>query len=278
MYEYLKAAFLFRARMPGLGDIPFNVFAVIGFLILGFGHPGFWLLGLGLEAAFLLALATNTRFQRLVDARRASLDEENARATEQTVAERLDERGRARLGALEAKYEKILDGYRDARAHQFVLDTNRDALRKLVSSYAELLLARQRLEALGSDPTIEERLKRDIAALEAELGAHTTRPSIREAKSATLRTLQRRVENLSRRQQSLQEIDTYLAQIEAQVELAFESGVASGRPEAISADIDVASFLLNQNLSGEMEGISGGDADVEGPTGRTADRRPAERQ
>ena len=51
--------------------------------------------------------------------------------------------------------------------------------------------------------------------------------------------------HLERREGSLGEIESFLAQIEAQVDLALESAASKGRVEAISADVDVASFSLD---------------------------------
>ena len=62
MWRYLKAAFLARPHLPGLGDVPVNILLAGGFAIVGIIHPAFWLLGLGVVGTLCLALATSPRF------------------------------------------------------------------------------------------------------------------------------------------------------------------------------------------------------------------------
>ena len=68
-WSYLKAAFWYGFKVPGLGTIPANAVAVLGFGIVGLGEPAMWLVGLGLETTYLLGMTFNPRFQRLVKAR-----------------------------------------------------------------------------------------------------------------------------------------------------------------------------------------------------------------
>lgn len=68
MWCYVKAAFWASPDLPSLGRFPINAAVLVGLVILGFGQAGFWLLAVGLEAAYLVMMATNPRFQRLVEA------------------------------------------------------------------------------------------------------------------------------------------------------------------------------------------------------------------
>ena len=52
-WGFVKAAFGLRSHVPLLGSLPLNKLALVGFGILGLGHPGFWLLGLAFEAAYV---------------------------------------------------------------------------------------------------------------------------------------------------------------------------------------------------------------------------------
>jgi len=75
--------------------------------------------------------------------------------------------------------------------------------------------------------------------------------SLRESKEATLRILEQRLANLERREQTLAEIDSDLTRIEAQVDLALENAGMRGKSEAISANIDLVSQLLDDSIYGD---------------------------
>src|SRR5688572_19732657 len=65
-FDYVRAAF--NARPIGMFVAP-NWIGLAAFGFLGMTDPGFWVLGAGLELGYLLALATNSRFQRTVGSR-----------------------------------------------------------------------------------------------------------------------------------------------------------------------------------------------------------------
>ena len=68
--DYLKAAFRWRARIPGLGRMPINAMGLAAFAVLGLANPGFWFLGAAAEVVYLLWLSSSDRFQNLVDGER----------------------------------------------------------------------------------------------------------------------------------------------------------------------------------------------------------------
>ena len=271
MFRYLVAAFLFRVPVSGLGSVPVNLLAVLAFLILGFALPALWLLGLGLEVAYLFSLATNARFQRLVDAGASASAAEKSEQWQRTIVERLPPESRKRVAELEEKVQRILYLYHDIDTEAFIVDNNQEALEKLSTSYVQLLKARQTLCSLEDARAAERRVRAEVDALEREIAEPRLSPPAREAKTATLEALQRRLEHLERREGSLSEIDSYLAQIEAQVDLALESAALRGRQEAISADIDVASFLLDERL---YDGLPTNESAEPGPRpGRARERQ-----
>jgi hypothetical protein len=53
--------------------------------------------------------------------------------------------------------------------------------------------------------------------------------------------LRRRIENIGWRRQSPEEIAGDLARVEAQVSLLLENPTLEGKPQAVSADLDLAS-------------------------------------
>jgi len=256
VWRYLKAAFWSRVPLPGLGEMPFNALAVAGFAILGFGHPGFWLLGLGLETAFLFSLASNKRFQRVVDARMAdpphseSVQEAQQR---QTLILRLSLEGQEKLAALERSLERIADLYRTQGVDNFLASSNTEALHKLAGLYLRLLVARQNLSAADVRATGVQ-LDHQIEGLTQELkGDRTLSRTARKTKQATVEILRRRLQTLRRRDEAIEEVDSDLTRIEAQVALALDHATMRGQPEAISGRIELVSGLLESNGYGDLD-------------------------
>jgi hypothetical protein len=85
-------------------------------------------------------------------------------------------------------------------------------------------------------------LQREIATLERELT--TTQGTLRASKEARLKLLRDRFDNVGTREASLAEIDSDLARIEAQIDLALEEATLRGRPTALSGHIQLTSELL----------------------------------
>jgi len=126
VWKYLKAAFLFGVTVPALGKVPMNALVAVGFAILGFGHPAFWLLGAGLEASFVFALASNSRFQRLVNSRQSQLAEGNTADQRQALINLLSPEAKARLSKLTNQCDKVLQVYAGTQAYDYIVTTNHD--------------------------------------------------------------------------------------------------------------------------------------------------------
>src|SRR5215472_1371698 len=120
MWRYLKAAFLSRVEVPGLGQIPANILGLSAFAILGVGQPAFWFLGLGLEITFLFSLAFNRRFQKVIDAKAHQSSASDAEARRQALIRLLDPDAQRRLSALETKCRGVLDIYRHQQLEDIV--------------------------------------------------------------------------------------------------------------------------------------------------------------
>ncbi len=249
MIEYLKRAFWAGPALPGVGRLPVNALALLGFSILGFGHPGFWLLGAGLEAAYLATLVSHPRFQRRIDAEgrsRASLTAEQGR---RQLVDALDPASRQRLAALEEKCRRLLAAAEESQEGDFERESARDALDRLPWIYLKLLVARHQLTATRARAD-EADLQRQAAELERQLGAGGTSSALRESQAATLRLLRQRLDNLQRCGDSLQQVDSDLARVEAQVDLAVESTVirSGGGGAAMTANLELASQALDAGL------------------------------
>jgi hypothetical protein len=254
MLKYLKEAFWLGPQVPGLGRLPVNALATLGFAILGFGHEAFWLLGAGLEATYLTLMATHPRFQRAIDARERFQEAGSAEQGRRALAASLTPEARRRFDALEAKIAQTLQTGREAHLGEFEIETRRDALDRLSWIYLKLLVARRQLEASRLHAS-EADLKRRIADLERELASGGQDPAtLRQSQTATLKILRQRLTNLERAEQTLKQIDSDLTRIEAQVDLAFESATLQGGGEAVAANLELASEVLDDGLYfGDLE-------------------------
>jgi|HubBroStandDraft_3_1064219.scaffolds.fasta_scaffold00157_4 hypothetical protein len=248
MREYLKAAFRFGIDLPGIGRLPVNPMAMAGFLILGFANPAFWLLGAGLEAGFLTLLATNPRFQRRVDAERRSQVKAAGEADRDQLVRKLDPRARQRQGALDGKCARVLQVLREAGADDFTLESSQDALSRLSWTYLKLLVASNHLEA-SRDGATGAGLQRQIAQLEQSLASPAVAGALRDSQSATLKILRQREQNLERCEQTLKEVASDLARIEAQVDLALENANLRGSGAVVTANLELASQILDDGLA-----------------------------
>jgi hypothetical protein len=247
MLRALKTAFLLRYPVPGLGDVPVNLVALGCLGLLGFGNAGFWFAGIGLETAYLATLATNWRFQRWVDAQAHVQQDDDLGAKRAALLDQLTPTDRKASERLSAQCQRILSLWRSRQ--DVVLYSNEQALRDLQWAHLKLLIARQHV--LGSDRETDERTVRDeISVLEQALQDHRLSPAARESKTATLNLLKRRAENFGRRRQTLDEIASDLSRIEAQVALVLENATLEGKPQEVSADLDLASQLLDGSVFG----------------------------
>lgn len=250
MLRYLRAAFFVRPSVPGLGRFPVNLLFVAAMAILGFGHPAFWLLGLGLETAFLALLATSGRFQKVVDARDAHTVNEGWESRRRQLIAQLPAESQQRLNELEKKIDRVLDLYRSTDADPVLVQTNGDALRKLQWVHLKLLISRHHL---GSDESrsAEREVRGQIDSIDKELAHGKMSPTVRESKQATLDLLRKRLAMLEGREHTLAEIDSDLTRIETQADLAVEQALERGKPAAISANISLASRLLDAAALGD---------------------------
>jgi hypothetical protein len=252
VWRYLKAAFLAGVQVPALGRVPLNALAAAGFFILGFGHPGFWFLGLAFEAAIVPTLAFNKRFQKVVDAQDRQLSDGDSDDKRASLLQLLPSHYRERLTDVDIKCSKVLQVYRNAQAEEFIIDTNRAALDNLRWVYLKLLIARYHLLTAGTDDTPES-LEKKIASLQRELQDSNESPALRQSKSATLDILKRRLANIERRGQSLEEVESDLTRVESQVDLILDNAAMQGKPQTITTDIELASDLVSGGMFGDAE-------------------------
>ena len=252
MWRYLKAAFFVGVDLPALGRVPVNALAAAGLFILGFGHPGFWFLGLAAEAAVVPSLAFNKRFQKVVDTQDKQLSSGDSQSKRISLIKLLPGDYQAKLTGLERRCDKVLEVYRNAQAEEFVIDTNRDALENLKWVYLKLLIARYHLLTAGTEDTPES-LEKRVKSLEGELQNGGESQALRQSRAATVDILKRRLANVQRREQSLEEVESDLTRVESQVDLILDNAAMQGKPQTISTDIELASDLVSGGMFGDAE-------------------------
>ncbi len=253
MWRYLKSAFLVRVETPGLGHLPVNAMMAAAFGILGFAQPAFWLLGLAIEAVVVPGLAFNPRFQKYAEAQQLQGAETDDEAKRQALVALLDSPDRRRLNDLATKCNRVVEIFRNQQAEEYIIDSNRGALNKLLWVYLKLLVARHNL-SLSADDDTEAALQREIAAIDGQLKQPSSGPdSLRDSRLATQSVLKKRLANVRRRGQTLAEIDSDLTRIEAQVDLILDNATMQSKPETISTDIELASDLLGGGVFGDHE-------------------------
>lgn len=252
MWRYVKEAFWVHVRVPLVGPLPFNAVAVLGTGILGCAVHPLWLIGVGLETAYLFVLATHPRFQRVVAAREL---ERTRKTDEQIRRDQLDQlttEARERLARLEAKIERIAVLYSTNESDNLLLDSSLEAVRGLGALHLRLLIAERTLQT-ASQQSDEKVLASQSAALARELAnGEALSASLRESKQATLELTHKRQSNARRRAESLAEIQSDLARIEAQVDLALEDASLEGKPAVVTANLNLLNRILEGNsaLSG----------------------------
>ena len=252
MWRYLKSAFLVSVDVPALGRIPVNVLGVAAFGILGFAQPAFWLLGLAIEATVLPSLAFNPRFQKVVQAEQVQLSESDAEQKRRALVNVLEPQTKQRLSKLIDRCNQVIDVYRSQQAEGFVLDSNMQALTSLQWVYLKLLVARHHLLNPLNGET-QQTLGEKIKELEDDLRNGEETESLRQSKTATLGILKKRLTTMARKKQTLAEIESDLTRIDNQIDLILENATVEGKPQTISADIELASDLLGGAVFGEDE-------------------------
>src|SRR5262249_10415487 len=181
------------------------------------------------------SLSSNVRFQRWVTAQNRTEASGEVEVKRRALRELLDPGGTATLERLSEKCTRIESLW---RAHDdVVLHSNVQALRDLQWVYLKLLLARKHVRNSDSESN-EAALRGEIQTLERALTDSGLSQASRESKSATLELLRRRAANVVRRRQTLDEIASDLARVEAQVALVLENTTLEGKPQAVSPALD----------------------------------------
>lgn len=248
--RYLWHAFLAKPDIPLL-RLPWNALAVIGGLAGGFFDPAIWGVTVAGEMVYLLTISSNPGFQRWIDERKVEeLRGDTAEARKKLRSE-LGGAARRRYEKLEEKRARLQTLYEQNRSDDLLFDSNRDALQRLTWLFLNLLVAQRNLVIAPSSDARD--LQKQIDACEREL--RTATGALRSSKEATLRLLRERLDNVEHRASSLAEIESDLARIETQFDVALEEASLRGRPAAVSANIELTSHLL-ANLEDRVDEVT----------------------
>jgi hypothetical protein len=241
--RYLLRAFLARPDIPLL-RLPWNALGVLAAGIAGFWDPAIWAVAGAGEFMYLFTLASNPGFQRWIEEARTEELRGDTEDSRRRLLGKIGGAARQRYVKLEEKRSRLETLYRENAGDDLFFESNRDALQRLTWLYLNLLIAERNI--VIAPPSDEHQLQNQIAAYERELPTAPT-PAVRASQEATIRLLKERLDNIQHRQISLAEIDADLTRIETQFDFALEEASLRGRPNAISANVELTSRLL-ENL------------------------------
>lgn len=240
--SYLGAAF--NARPLGM-PLPPNWVGLAAVALLGLMNPGFWLIGAGLELGYLLALTSNARFRRTVDARHlqdASGTWESKRAA---LIERLPAAERTRQEALEERCRIVLTHGQDGESA--TLDGQQaESLAQLAWVHLRLLLSRSRLDRVVSEAELPAEVAKRIRDLQKRIADPTTSEGLKNSLSSQLDILTSRQASHTSVRDQLALIDAELERLRQQVELVREQTALSADASGASRTIDALGATLGE--------------------------------
>jgi hypothetical protein len=258
-FDYVVAAF--NARPLGMFVAP-NWVGLGAFGLLGLMNPGFWVLGAGLELGYLMLLATNSRFQRLVNALPLGEASKEWNTRIQRLLGQLDASDRRQYDALAERCRSIIDLQMHSASTAGGLETQSDSLGRLSWMFLRLLVARRTIrQVLGASDGTD--LQRRVAALERQQHGDIS-DELRRSLEGQLEILRQRQQQRSDAERKLAFIDAELERIAQQVELIREQAALSTDPELLSQRIDEITATLGttgqwirdqQQVFGAMEDL-----------------------
>lgn len=244
-WDFVKAAFLRRAKLPYLGHMPLNMTGIAGVALLGLWNPGFWLLGIAVEIAYLVLKASSPRFQKLIQGE-ALLQKQ--RGGEQKVQQVLQSLNPASM----SRYRRLLDQCRLILGLQGPIDPSANlgdlrggSLNQLLRLFLRLLSSRELM--IGTLSQVDQAaLEAELAKLKKRIAQADPESPLGRSLKATLEIQSKRVENLTKAKGNLEVVESELDRIEQQVRLIREESAVSGGPEFISARLDQVSATLSE--------------------------------
>jgi hypothetical protein len=262
-FDYLRAAF--NARPFGMFVAP-NWIGLGAFGLLGAVEPGFWVLGAGLELGYLLLLATNERFQRIVNARPISEATTEWNQRIQGLLGRLETGDRRIYDLLAQRCRSIIDLQMNSGAATTPggLESQADSLGRLSWMFLRLLVARHTIRHVLGDSGDGGDLRKRLSTLERQRSSADVSDELRRSLGGQIEILNQRVQQRTDAERKLAFLDAELERIQQQVELIREQAALSTDPELLSQRIDEITATLGttgqwirdqQKVYGAMEDL-----------------------
>ncbi len=245
-WDYVKAAFLRRARLPGLGHMPLNLTGLAGIALLGLWNPGFWLLGIAIEVAYLVLKASSPRFQKLIQGEALLMQQKGGEQKVQQVIQSLSPPSMERYRRL-LEQCRLIPGLQQGSTDptSTLGDLRGGSLNQLLWLFIRLLSSRELMVATLTQVNPAS-LEGDVAKLKERLAQADPESPLGRSLKATLDIQSKRLENLAKAKGSLEVVESELDRIEQQVRLIREESAVSGGPEFISARLDQVSATLSE--------------------------------
>jgi hypothetical protein len=242
-WDYVKAAFRRRARVPLLGHLPLNQLALFAFALLGLANPGFWFLGAALEAAYLVLLSGNGSFQKLVQGEALLRQKRGSERKVARAIDRLSQASAERYRRLLLECRSIVGVDAPLDREGMFEDMRAGSLNQILWLFLRLLSSREAVQTTLAQVD-RKALEADVQRLEEKLGKADPEGALARSLQASLEIQRKRLENLGRAKSSLEVIEAELERIEHQVRLIREESAVSGGPEVLSSRLDAVSSTL----------------------------------
>ncbi len=251
--SYLAAAF--NARPFGMFVAP-NWVGLVAFGLAGLTNPGFWLIGAGVELAYLFGLATNTRFQKVVD-RRGTAGQEDVdwqKRHDQLVA-RLPGPDQARYVAFVARCRAILEQLKQQDPSGAGVEVQGENLGRLTWVYLKLLTARRSMSRVLKDPTLNEteEIEARLEAVRRRLADPGMTDELKKSLEQQAEILEQRVKQRTDGRAKLDFLEAEILRIQEQLELLREQAALSTDAAGLSSRLD--------EITGSLGGASAWLAD-----------------
>ncbi len=250
-FGYLRAAF--SAKPFGMFVAP-NWIGLAAFGVLGLTNPGFWLVGAGLELAYLLGLASNGRFQQVIDRRATDGSEAEWKARMEAMVRRLTDTDQARYVAFVSRCRTILDQFAQQDPSGSAVKVQGENLSKLIWVYLRLLLARRAMSRVLKEPTLGEtqEIESRLAEVRARLADPAMGEDLRKSLTSQAEILEQRVAQRREGREKLDFLEAEVLRIQEQVELLREQAALSTDADGLSARLDE----ITGSLGGASQWIS----------------------
>jgi hypothetical protein len=237
-FSYLTAAF--NARPWGM-PIPPNWIALAAVGLLGLLNPGYWVIGAGLELAYLLILASQKRFQNIVDGADLVTDSANWQSKRDALLAQLPKAARAQQEQLEERCRHIMASCGGQACDQ----QQADSLAQLSWVHLHLLSSRTRLQSVIAQAETVDEQQGKIRALEQKIHNSDNEP-LRVSLQQQLQIIRARLDSQTQAREQMALIDAELERLRQQIELVREQTLLTSDAGSASRTIDALGATLTE--------------------------------